>query len=127
MIIDVGHPGAPRGVRGSQGACRAPSRCCRDPLHTTTAPSSPRRCSTSGFSHFLSGAALGGTIVLDRYFDPENVLRAIDENKARVLVVVPVMMQRLLEIPPETRSRYDTSSLEVVAVSGSALTGPLAT
>jgi fatty-acyl-CoA synthase len=41
--------------------------------------------------------------------------------------VVPVMMQRILELPKETRAKYDTSSLKVVAASGSALAGDLAT
>ncbi len=41
--------------------------------------------------------------------------------------MVPVMMQRILELPEETRKRYDTSSLKVVAASGSALPGDLAT
>ena len=36
------------------------------------------------------------------------------------------MMQRILELPEETRRRYDLSSLEVTAVSGSALSGDLA-
>jgi fatty-acyl-CoA synthase len=37
------------------------------------------------------------------------------------------MMQRILELPATTRRRYDTSSLRVVAASGSALPGDLAT
>jgi fatty-acyl-CoA synthase len=37
------------------------------------------------------------------------------------------MMQRILELPAETRGKYDTSSLRVVAASGSALPGDLAT
>jgi acyl-CoA synthetase (AMP-forming)/AMP-acid ligase II len=36
------------------------------------------------------------------------------------------MMQRIMELPPEVRSKYDTSSLKVVAASGSALPGDLA-
>ena len=44
-----------------------------------------------------------------------------------MLVVVPVMMQRILELPAETRRKYDVSSLKVVAASGSALPGELAT
>jgi acyl-CoA synthetase (AMP-forming)/AMP-acid ligase II len=36
------------------------------------------------------------------------------------------MLQRLLDLPEDVRARYDTSSLEVVASSGSALPGPLA-
>jgi acyl-coenzyme A synthetase/AMP-(fatty) acid ligase len=41
--------------------------------------------------------------------------------------VVPVMLQRILELEPETIARYDVSSLKVIAVSGSALPGELAT
>jgi fatty-acyl-CoA synthase len=37
------------------------------------------------------------------------------------------MMQRILELPRERRARYDLSSLKVVAASGSALPGDLAT
>jgi fatty-acyl-CoA synthase len=40
--------------------------------------------------------------------------------------VVPLMLQRLLELGPETIARYDTSSLRVIAASGSALPGELA-
>jgi fatty-acyl-CoA synthase len=41
-------------------------------------------------------------------------------------VVVPVMMSRILELPEETRARYDVSSLRAVCASGSALPGDLA-
>jgi fatty-acyl-CoA synthase len=41
--------------------------------------------------------------------------------------MVPVMLQRILELPEEKRRRYDVSSLRVVPVSGSALPGDLAT
>ena len=55
------------------------------------------------------------------------MLALIEEHQASALVVVPVMMQRMLELPEQTRKRYDTSSLKVVAVSGSALPGELST
>jgi fatty-acyl-CoA synthase len=130
IILTSGTTGTPKGAsRGTQGGVQgAVALLSRIPLHArdTTLIAAPLFHSW-GFSHFLSGAALGGTLVLQRYFDPEATLAAIAEHKPRVLVVVPVMMQRLLEIPPETRRRYDTSSIEVVAASGSALTGPLAT
>jgi acyl-CoA synthetase (AMP-forming)/AMP-acid ligase II len=80
-----------------------------------------------GFAHFVLSLPLRATLVLDRRFDPEETLRAISENRAGVLVVVPVMMQRILELPPETIARYDTSSLKITAASGSALPGELAT
>ena len=37
------------------------------------------------------------------------------------------MMQRIMDLPEETRAKYDVSSLKVVAASGSALPGDLAT
>ncbi len=46
---------------------------------------------------------------------------------ASALVVVPVMLQRILDLPPETIARYDVRCLRVIAVSGSALPGELAT
>src|SRR6185295_849101 len=45
---------------------------------------------------------------------------------AEAMVAVPVMLQRLVEVDRDVRERYDTSSLRVVAVSGSALSGALA-
>src|SRR5205085_5111313 len=57
----------------------------------------------------------------------ENVLSAIAQHEATTLIVVPVMLQRMLELPPETIDRYDLRSLRVIAASGSALPGPLAT
>jgi fatty-acyl-CoA synthase len=80
-----------------------------------------------GFAHFTIGLILGSTYVLRHKFDPETCLADIARYRCDALVVVPVMMQRILELPEEVRSRYDTSSLKVVAASGSALPGDLAT
>src|SRR5207302_209546 len=125
-----GTTGTPKGAsRGSQGGIQgAVALLSRIPLHSgdRTLIAAPLFHSW-GFGHFMAGSALGATLILQRRFEPEATLAAIDEYKPRVLVVVPVMMQRLLALPPETRTRYDTTSLAVVAASGSALTGPLAT
>jgi acyl-CoA synthetase (AMP-forming)/AMP-acid ligase II len=79
-----------------------------------------------GFTHFVFGQATGSTIVLRSHFDPEDTLRATAESKAEVLAVVPVMMQRILELPQETISQYDLSALRITSVSGSSLPGELA-
>jgi acyl-CoA synthetase (AMP-forming)/AMP-acid ligase II/uncharacterized membrane protein len=81
---------------------------------------------TWGFSSFVLGMALGSTFVLRRRFDAEQCLADIEEHRCEVLVVVPVMLQRVLELPADVRRRYDTSSLRAVCVSGSALAGDLA-
>jgi len=79
-----------------------------------------------GFSSFALGMALGSTFVLRRKFDPEQCLADIEKHRCEVLVVVPVMLQRILELPSDARRRHDTSSLCAVCVSGSALPGDLA-
>ena len=80
-----------------------------------------------GFAHFTLALPLASTLVLRRRFDPEDTLRAVAQHRASALAVVPVMLQRILELPQETIARYDTHALKVIAVSGSALPGELAT
>jgi acyl-CoA synthetase (AMP-forming)/AMP-acid ligase II len=79
-----------------------------------------------GFAHFSLGLILGSTFVLRRKFDPEACLAEVARHRCDSLVVVPVMMQRILELPEEVSSKYDVASLKVVAASGSALPGDLA-
>jgi fatty-acyl-CoA synthase len=79
-----------------------------------------------GLGHAAIALGLGNPVVLRRRFDPEMALRDIAEHRAAVLAVVPVMMQRMADLPEQTRLRYDVSSLRVVGASGSALPGDLA-
>jgi fatty-acyl-CoA synthase len=79
-----------------------------------------------GLAHFLLGMSLGSTLVLRRRFDPEQMLAAVDRYRCTALVVVPVMLQRALELPDETLAKYPCRSLRVIASSGSALPGELA-
>jgi len=80
---------------------------------------------TWGWAHLNLGMLIGSTMVLRRRFDPADCLETIAANDCTGLVVVPVMLQRMLALPPEQRSG-DYSSLRVVAASGSALPGDLA-
>lgn len=79
-----------------------------------------------GWSHLMFTLLLSSTIVTRPRFDAEETLALIERERCEVLVVVPAMMQRIMELPAETRARYDCSSLEVVAVSGAALPADLA-
>ena len=79
-----------------------------------------------GFSHLQMAIALGSTCVVRTRFDPEGTLKTLAETEATALVVVPVMMQRILELPDETLEKYPLPELQVTAVSGSALPGELA-
>src|SRR4051794_11692389 len=80
-----------------------------------------------GFLHWSIGLGLGSTAVLRRKFTPEGALSATAQFECTALVVVPVMLQRILELPEETIARYDLRALRAIAASGSALPGELAT
>ena len=79
-----------------------------------------------GLAHFGLALGLGSTMILRRRFDPEQTLADIANHRAEALAVVPVMLQRILELPDDVRARYDVSSLQVVASSGSPVSGELA-
>jgi acyl-CoA synthetase (AMP-forming)/AMP-acid ligase II len=80
-----------------------------------------------GFANATTSLLLGDTMLLERQFDPERSLALIAQHRAQVVAAVPVMLLRLLELPADVRTRYDTSSLRFVPLSGSALPGDLAT
>ncbi len=74
-----------------------------------------------GFAHFTLAMGLCSTIVLKRKFDPEATLSLTARHACTALVVVPVMLQRILELDEEVLRRYDLSRVTAVPVSGSAL------
>jgi acyl-CoA synthetase (AMP-forming)/AMP-acid ligase II len=80
-----------------------------------------------GLAHLVLGVALASTVVLRRRFDAEDTLRAIDEHGVTALIVVPVMLQRIVQRGPQVVRKYDTGALRVIAASGSVLPGELAT
>src|SRR6185295_4675722 len=76
-----------------------------------------------GFAHWSLGISLASTIVLKRKFDPEATLSLTAQHQATALVVVPVMIQRILELEDEVLERYDLGAVRSVPASGSALPG----
>jgi len=82
---------------------------------------------TWGWAHFALAMLMGSRLELRRRFDPEDCLRTVTEGDCDSLVVIPVMLQRILQLPDEVLGRYDLSRVKVVAASGSALPGDLAT
>jgi acyl-CoA synthetase (AMP-forming)/AMP-acid ligase II len=130
IILTSGTTGSPKGAQRGQPDTLAPiaALLSKIPLRAEelTMIAAPMFHSW-GFAHFSLGLALRSSYVVRRKFDPEGTLKAIEETGATALVVVPVMMQRILELPKKTLERYDLSSLRVTAASGSALPGELAT
>jgi acyl-CoA synthetase (AMP-forming)/AMP-acid ligase II len=130
VILTSGTTGTPKGANRSQPKSLAPAAglLSKIPLRAeepwmVAAP----MFHSWGFAHFTLGMALGATLVLNRRFDPEQTLSTAARHECTVLAVVPVMLQRILELPPETIDRYDLRALRCIDASGSALPGPLAT
>jgi fatty-acyl-CoA synthase len=78
-----------------------------------------------GLGHLSFAMSLSSTAVLAPGFEPEATLAAIERHAVTVLIVVPVMLRRILDLGDAVRARYDTSSLRVIASSGAALGAPL--
>ncbi|MGH3322015.1 MAG: AMP-binding protein [Streptosporangiaceae bacterium] len=129
VILTSGTTGRPKGARRHQPASLDPvaSLFDRIPYRTreTTLVAAPLFHSW-GMLNFAFGLSLGSTFVLRRRFDPETVLADVARHRCTALVVVPTMLQRMLDLPKEALARYDTSSLRIVGASGGALPGDLA-
>ena len=130
VILTSGTTGTPKGASRKQPDTMEPAAALfsKIPLKAreTTMIAAPLFHSW-GYAHFTLGLALSSTLVLRRRFDPEETLNAVSQHRATALAVVPVMLQRILELGPSTLARYDTRSLKVIAASGSVLPGELAT
>jgi long-chain acyl-CoA synthetase len=59
-------------------------------------------------------ARLGGKVILEPRFDPEELLDLIQTHRVTHLHMVPIMFTRLLRLPEAVKRRYDLSSLKFV-------------
>ncbi len=129
IILTSGTTGTPKGAQRAQPDTLSPlaAMFSRIPLRAgeRTVIAAPLFHSW-GFAHFMLGLSLNSTYILRRKFDPEETLKAVTENEATALAVVPVMLQRILQLDEETLAEYELPTLRVTAASGSALPGPLA-
>ncbi|MEU1605494.1 AMP-binding protein [Micromonospora matsumotoense] len=126
IVLTSGTTGTPKGARRPVPTGFGPlvSIIDRIPLHArdTVLIAAPI-FHTWGYAALQVAFALRATIVLHRRFDPAATLDALVTHRCQALFAVPVMLQRLLDVPaPEPRP-----ALTVVAVSGSTLPGDLTT
>jgi fatty-acyl-CoA synthase len=130
VILTSGTTGTPKGAARKQPDSLEPAAALfsKIPLKAreTTMIAAPMFHSW-GFAHFTLGLPLSSTLVLRRRFDPLDTIRAVAEHRATALAVVPVMLQRILELPKEALDGFDLHALKIIAASGSALPGELAT
>ncbi len=130
VILTSGTTGTPKGANRKQPDSMEPAAALfsKIPLKAreTTVIAAPMFHSW-GYGHFTLALPLASTLVLRRRFDPEQTLADVARHRASALAVVPVMLQRIMELPQETLERYDTSALRIISASGSVLPGELAT
>ncbi|MDO3640040.1 acyl-CoA ligase FadD12 [Mycolicibacterium arseniciresistens] len=123
ILLTSGTTGAPKGARraeGGGGAGDLKAILDRTPWRAeeTTVIAAPM-FHAWGFSQLLFSALMACTIVTRRKFDPEATLALIDEHRATGLIVVPVMFDRIMDLPDEVRNRYSGKTLRFAAASGS--------
>lgn len=121
VLLTSGTTGTPKGARRSGGGAdelaamleRIPWRA-----EETVVVAAPI-FHAWGFGQAVVAATMTCTIVMRRKFDPETTLRLVDEHRATGLAVVPVMLERIIDLPAETLDRYRLPSLRFVTASGS--------
>lgn len=93
-----------------------------DDVHLVTCP----LYHSTAFGFLSLSHMLGNTVVLMDEFKPEPFLEIVDRYKVTTAAMVPTMLHRVMELPEETRRRYDTRSLRIIFSGGAPLPGPLA-
>jgi fatty-acyl-CoA synthase len=129
VILTSGTTGAPKGARIARAAGLEPLAWFLSvvPIQAGSTCMVPAPLfHAHGLGQFTIATALGCAVVLPRAFDAEETLALIERHRVEVIAVVPTMLKRIMELEPEVRRRYDTTSLRVVVCSGSALDAKLA-
>jgi long-chain acyl-CoA synthetase len=81
-----------------------------DNVHLVTSP----MYHTAVLTFAMTSLHAGHGIVLTKKWDSEKTLELIERYKVTTTHMVPTQFRRLLELPPDTRERYDVSSLRHV-------------
>jgi fatty-acyl-CoA synthase len=81
---------------------------------------------STAFGFLSISHILGNTAVVMDEFKPEAFLELVDRHRASTSAMVPTMLHRILELPEETRRKYDTTTLRALFSGGAPLSGPLA-
>jgi acyl-CoA synthetase (AMP-forming)/AMP-acid ligase II len=131
IVLTSGTTGTPKGARRPPVHSLAPAAAilsviplrAGEPVHIA-AP----LLHTWGFAALQLAALHGAPVVLARRFDPATFLADVAQHRCDAVFAVPVMLQRVLELPAERlESAWRSHRPRIVALSGSALSATLAT
>jgi acyl-CoA synthetase (AMP-forming)/AMP-acid ligase II len=122
ILLTSGTTGTPKGAQPSSGGGPKELKAVLDRIpwraEQATVIAAPM-FHAWGFSQLVFSALMACTIITRRKFDPETTLHLIDRHRATGLVVVPVMFDRIIDLPDEVLDRYPCRSLRFAAASGS--------
>lgn len=121
VLLTSGTTGTPKGARRSGGgADELAAMLERIPWRgeETTVVAAPM-FHAWGFGQLVISATMTCTVITRRKFDPEATLALVDEHRATGLAVVPVMLERIMELPAAVLGRYALSTLRFASASGS--------
>ncbi|MGV9408840.1 acyl-CoA synthetase [Nocardia sp. NPDC003693] len=128
VILTSGTTGTPKGApRDKVSPLQSAQFLDRVPLprESTFVMAAPIFHGT-GLSQLTLGWGLGNGIVFQqRRFDARRTLANIAEYRATALILVPTMLQRIVDLGPEVLAEYDTSSLRVIFAAGSSVSPDL--
>lgn len=126
VVLTSGTSGTPKGARRPhpRGFGTVAALLSRIPFGTNETMFIPAPLfHTWGLGALQISTAVRATVLLGDRFDAEDCLRRIAEHKVTALIVVPIMVNRILDLPTDVRARYDLSSLRIVASCGAPLAG----
>ncbi|MGO8919683.1 MAG: acyl-CoA synthetase [Stellaceae bacterium] len=120
IIYTSGTTGRPKGVRRQRPSAAelAPIEAMRREIYGITPgirallPGPLYHSAPNSFG--LAAARAAELLVLMPRFDPEVLLRLVEQHRLETLLMVPTMFVRLLQLPEAVRRRYDLSSLKFV-------------
>jgi acyl-CoA synthetase (AMP-forming)/AMP-acid ligase II len=121
VLLTSGTTGTPKGARRSGGAAGSLAAMLeRIPWRAgeKTVVAAPM-FHAWGFGQLAISATMCCTVVMRRRFDPEATLELVERSGATGLAVVPVMLERIIDLPDATLDRYHLRSLRFVTASGS--------
>ena len=125
VLLTSGTTGTPKGAnRSGGGPAELAAMLERIPWHgeETVVVAAPI-FHAWGMGQLVIAATMACTIVLRRKFDPEATLQLADRHRATGIGLVPVMLERIMELPAETLDRYRLDSVRFVSASGSRMRG----
>ncbi|TWP51814.1 AMP-binding protein [Lentzea tibetensis] len=74
-----------------------------------------------GYSHLTLALSLGSRAVLQRRFDPRKTLRSVQGQRCTTLVLVPTMLQRIMELDQSILDSFELGHLRVLFCSGATI------